>query len=136
MLCFHQFITVTALLCLGLVAAKVIPSNPSASSISLAAQESAQLPAGVTVRIDSIQDSRCPANAMCIWAGRVEVTVLLSKNTDSQSVSLILQAGQQLDTAQVTLGTATYKVVLQSVSPYPGTGLTQAKTATVQVTSA
>ena len=136
MRCYHQFIAVTALLCLALVAAKAIPPAPLGNSISLAARESAQLSSGVTVRIDSIQDSRCPANAMCIWAGRVEVTVLLSQNTDSQAVNLILQAGQQLDTAQVTLGTATYKVVLQGVSPYPGTGLAQTKKATVQVTSA
>jgi hypothetical protein len=126
MLSYHQFIVVTALLCVGSVAS---------DSISLAAQESGQLSSDVTVRIDSIKDSRCPANAMCIWAGRVEVNVLLSKNTDSQSVSLILQPGQQLDTAQVALGTVIYKVVLQNVLPYPGTGFTQAKKATVQVTS-
>lgn len=126
MLPYHQFIIVTALLCVGSVAS---------DSISLAAQESGQLSFGVTLRIDSIQDSRCPANAMCIWAGRVEVKVLLSKNTDSQSVSLILQPGQQLDTAQVALGTVIYKCVLQNVLPYPGTGFTQPKKATVQVTS-
>jgi len=86
------------------------------------------------VRIDSIEDSRCPANAMCIWAGRVAVELLLSKSADSHSVTLILQAGQQLGSTQVTLGTVTYKVVLRSVLPYPGTGSTQPLKATVQVT--
>ncbi len=101
----------------------------------LSVRESEELPSGITVRIDSIQDSRCPAKVQCIWAGQVEVKVLLSQFRNSESVSLALQPGQQLNTATVTLGAGTYKVTLQSVLPYPGSGSNQVPTATVQVTS-
>jgi hypothetical protein len=131
---YHQLTVVTVLLCFGLVACISTPSIPSSDSVSLAVHESGQLPHGTTVCIDSIQDSRCPANAMCIWAGRVEVKVLLSKSTYSHSISLILQPGQQLDSTQITLGTVTYKVMLRSVLPYPGTDSTQTSKVTVQVT--
>ncbi len=126
MLSYKQIIVVAALLCVGLVAG---------NSISLAANESGQLPSGVTVRVESINDSRCPANAFCIVAGQVTVKVLLSQSSNSQSVSLVLGVGQQSNTAQVTLGGNTYKVTLQKVLPYPGLGSSQVKTATVEVTS-
>ena len=125
MLSYHQIIVVAALLCVGFVAG---------NSISLAVNEPGQLPSGISVRIDSIQDSRCPANAMCIWAGQVQVKVLLAQFRNSESVSLILGPGQQLNTAQVTLGGATYQVTLQNVLPYPGTGSTQVARATLEVT--
>ena len=83
MLSYHQIIVLAALLCVGLAAG---------NSISLTVHESGQLPSGISVRIDSIQDSRCPAKVQCIWAGRVEVKVLLSQFRNSESVCLVLQS--------------------------------------------
>ncbi len=125
MLSCNQIIVVAALLCIGLVAG---------DSISLAVNESRELPSGMTVRVESIQDSRCPANVMCIRAGQVKVKVLVAQSRNSQSVSLVLGLSQQSNTAHVTLGATTYKVTLQSVLPYPRFGSNELKRVTLEVT--
>lgn len=81
------------------------------------------------------QDSCCPANVMCIWAGRVDVKIILSQDAATQCVSLIVQLGQQRNMAQVTLGTTIFKVILQHVLPCPGTGSDQTPMAILQDTS-
>jgi hypothetical protein len=130
---YHQLIAASVLLCFGMVACQlIVPTLPD--TVSLAEKELGWVSSGLAVRIDSIQDSRCPAKVQCFWAGLVEVKVSLSMGTDSRSVNLILQPGQQLDTTQVTLGTDTYKVMLRNVVPHPVLGSTVPRKATVQVT--
>jgi hypothetical protein len=131
---FHHLIAASVFLFFGIVTCQlVIPTVPD--TVSLAENELGWVSSGVAVHIDSIQDSRCPVKVQCIWAGQVAVKVTLSLGTDSRSVNLILQPGQQLDAAQITLGTDAYKVKLQNVIPYPGLASTGPRKATVQVTS-
>jgi hypothetical protein len=99
-------------------------------SISLGLHQSGRLGSEVVVRVDSIQDSRCPPGGVCIWAGETKVKLLLSTSTDSSAVSLTLGVGnntKRTDSTGVTLSNQPYKVVLRAVGPYP------AQTATVQV---
>ncbi|UJR11083.1 hypothetical protein I4U23_015265 [Adineta vaga] len=76
----------------------------------------------VELQINSIQDSRCPANVMCIWAGQATVQVSLSNKVTSSIVDLVLGAAA-INVAEVTLGTNVYTVTLKNVVPYPGTGM-------------
>lgn len=133
MLTYRQLIVISVLLCLQLVLGGSVPASSFADSISLAAGESGRLSSGILVHVISIRDSRCPANAMCIWAGQVEVNLILSKDTESHSIDLTLRLGQQIGLNKVTFGTVAYEVRLQDVQPYPGIGFNQAKKATVQV---
>jgi hypothetical protein len=89
---------------------------------------------GVTLHVNSIQDSRCPKGAQCIWAGQADVQLRLSKKKASRTVNLMISAGSGTpqNSAQVTLKAASYRVTLQDVIPYPGTDSTPAK-AVVQV---
>ncbi|WP_223834185.1 hypothetical protein [Spirosoma profusum] len=114
---------------------------PPADKVSLGLDQSARIGSQIVVRVESIQDSRCPANVTCVWAGQAKVQVNLSKDTDSKTVQLIL--GQDLqnkenkrpDSTGVTLANEVYKVVLREVSPYPETTqTTEPKKAVVQVT--
>lgn len=109
--------------------------------VSVSVNQSARIGADVVVRADSIQDSRCPVNVTCVWAGQAKVKLELSKGADSQTLHLILDGSasrnnaNRLDSTQVSLAGQNYKVVLREVNPYPGTGSTdQPKSAVVQVT--
>ena len=99
----------------------VSPTNRA----TLSAYQSARLQNDVTVRVDSLRDSRCPEGAACIWAGNAVVQATLSKETDRQQVRLVLGLDnvngtwQKADSTGVVLAGATYKVILRDVTPYP-----------------
>lgn len=104
--------------------AEVTPSN----RVTLRAYQSARLQNDVTVRVDSLNESRCPQGVACIWEGNAVVKATLSKDTDQKQVRLVLgpdptAAGnrQKPDSTGVVLGGATYKVILRDVTPYPST---------------
>ncbi|WP_020602133.1 hypothetical protein [Spirosoma spitsbergense] len=116
---------------------ETVPTN----SVSLGMNQSARLSSGVAVRVDSIQDSRCPVGVTCVWAGQAKVKMLLSKDSDSTMVSLILEPGvmagspKRLDSTNVSLSSETYKVILKDVNPYPTTtNQSLPKSAVVEVT--
>ncbi|CAF1237096.1 unnamed protein product [Adineta steineri] len=68
-----------------------------------------------TLHVSSINDSRCPANVMCFWAGQAMVQLLLFNKVESTTMDIIAGAS-----AQATLGTNVYTVTLDDVMPYPG----------------
>jgi hypothetical protein len=112
-----------------------------ADQVSISVNQSARVGADVVVRADSIQDSRCPVNVTCVWAGQAKVKLELSKGNDNQTLRLILDGGgvrntpNRADSTQVSLAGQNYKVILREVNPYPGTGpVGQPQTAIVQVT--
>lgn len=119
-------------------ACKSSETTPS-DSISIGLHQSGRLGSDVVVRADSIEDSRCPLNATCIWAGQAKVKLLLSKNSDSTAVRLSLGAdpgsmNKRPDSTTVSLKNETYKVILREVNPFPGsTTTTKPQTAVVQV---
>lgn len=74
----------------------------------------------IRVCFDSLSDSRCPANANCIWQGIATGTFNVRINQQSHHIKLStpeLQPGFSKDT---TLGI--YHFTLTGVMPYPGTG--------------
>lgn len=113
-------------------------TNPS-DFVSVALHQSGRLGSDIVVRVDSIQDSRCPHNADCIWAGQAKVKLLLTKSSDSASVRLSLGAepgstNKRPDSTTVSLKNETFKVILREVNPYPGSlPIPQPQTAVVQV---
>lgn len=106
-------------------ACKSSDTAPTAS-VSLGLNQSARLSTGVMVQVDSIQDSRCPLNAYCIWAGQAKVRLQVSKNQDAKTLQLALGPDpngsykNRLDSTTVVLSHEAYKVILKSVTPYPG----------------
>jgi len=76
---------------------------------------------GQTVQIcfDSlISDSRCSANANCVWQG--EATVKLSLHTAAVQQSFKLSTINAAPTFKNDTTISGYKIKLLSVSPYPG----------------
>ncbi|RYF70606.1 MAG: hypothetical protein EOO39_15390 [Cytophagaceae bacterium] len=94
--------------------------------VALKAYQYARLQNDVTVRVDSLNDSRCPLGANCIWAGSTFVKATLTKDADQKQVRLALGpdtvpggSQQKSDSVGVILSGATYKVILRDVTPYP-----------------
>jgi len=66
-----------------------------------------------------ISDSRCPANAICIWQGAATVKLSFTKNEQAHSFnlsSLTMPPTYNKDTV-----IAGYKFEFINLSPYPGT---------------
>ena len=115
--------------------------TPPTDRVSVGLHQSARLSSEVVVRVDSIQDSRCPTGAYCIWAGMVRVKLLLSTANDSSVVQLSLGSypspnpPKRPDSTNATLDNSIYKVILRGVTAYPGYPSTnEPQMAIVQVT--
>ncbi|MDB5241458.1 MAG: hypothetical protein JWP57_2083 [Spirosoma sp.] len=133
---FHSFLFLGTVF---IVACKPSVTTPS-DTIAIGLRQSGRLATEVVVRVDSIQDSRCPTGATCIWAGQARVTLLLSKNTDSTTVRLVLgpnvnqDNATRLDSASILLNSERFSVVLRDVTPYPSVPpQNQTQTAVVQI---
>lgn len=104
-----------ALLLTSLAACAVIPDTPSPESLALAQGSPVALGQAVTVGsvvatpIGVVEDSRCPINARCVWAGRLVVKTRIDG------------AGWR-DTADLTLGEpwSTHGVGIALTSGEPG----------------
>ena len=63
------------------------------------------------------QDSRCPQDARCVWAGEVRVKLRIKKQAFSESLELTLPGKSHRDT-HPKIGK--YTLTLMDVLPYPG----------------
>ncbi|CAF1497219.1 unnamed protein product [Adineta ricciae] len=101
----------------------IIPAQSDRSNICCDAQ----------IMIESIEDSRCPLNVQCIWAGQAKVQIAVSKAEMSSTAELVIGANPQ-NNAIVTVGTNQYSITLEKVIPYHGDGQTgEQKEAVLQV---
>lgn len=84
---------------------------------SLKAGQTAYLQSeGILVKFVSVpEDSRCPSDVVCVWAGRVTATVQLQKGSGPlQTLNLTSEGG--IEKAESFDG---YKVSLVKMDPYP-----------------
>ena len=66
-----------------------------------------------------VSDSRCPANAMCVWQGAATASFSLTKNGHSQNFNLSTITMPPNYTKDTII--AGYKIEFINLSPYPGT---------------
>lgn len=111
--------------------------NPTTSelnkSFSLAKGETTQLQLGttetpsndkLTFRLSDLNDSRCPANVTCVWAGEAKTSVELELGGQKGQATLKLNGDRKQgtsDSTSVAVGSRSFVVVLRDVLPYPGT---------------
>jgi hypothetical protein len=66
------------------------------------------------IKFVSVEDSRCPADANCIWAGNAKVTIrVTNRNGKAETFDLNTNTGSKA----VNFGG--YEISLGSVTPYP-----------------
>ena len=66
-----------------------------------------------------VNDSRCPANAICIWQGAATVSFSFTKNGKTHHFNLSTITMQPNYTKDTVI--AGYKIEFINLSPYPGT---------------
>lgn len=79
----------------------------------------------LTLCVDSIADSRCPANVNCIWGGTAIVKFAFTKNGQVNHIALAIPAFASYQ-QQITI--AGYTIQLINVYPFPQTGVTSPAT--------
>lgn len=90
----------------------------------------------IEIKILSIEDNRCPADAICVWNGNVKVTFTI----DQQGIEYSMCLGQcdntfnETDELSVQTSKGNFMIKLLEVSPYPGTGDDTRKKAKFSVT--
>ena len=66
--------------------------------------------------VEVAQDSRCPSDVDCVWAGKVQVLIEVHQGTELQQYTLTLPP-LEADISVMTL--ADYTIELKDVQPYP-----------------
>lgn len=83
-----------------------------------------KVPLGETVQLDDVafslteilEDSRCPSDVTCVWAGRAKVNVLIEENgKEKETQAVLFQNGKE----KVILETETHVYRAVKLSPYP-----------------
>jgi hypothetical protein len=74
----------------------------------------------VSIKVNNIQDSRCPKDVVCVWEGYVDVEFLLF-NSQNQQTAFTLCLGRcdainKSSALNVALGSENYKITLFEVS--------------------
>jgi hypothetical protein len=73
----------------------------------------------LVVVLESIEDSRCPANVVCIWQGQATITVSATLQGESLGQrEITLEPGQ---VAPATADLGGFQITFVSLEPYPGT---------------
>lgn len=97
------------------------PTAPSAFPISVTLAPGQQQNAGgLLLRFnDVIEDSRCPVDVMCVWAGEGTLSVSASTGGISGHYQMTIN---NADKKRLVVGD--YQVELVTLQPYPQTGVT------------
>lgn len=88
-----------------------------ASKIELSFDTELTFQEGIKIKITKVEDSRCPQNTTCIWAGMAKVFFTISDKGVSKDSSIDFESKPIKTT--VDLGAAKYEVEVSDVLPYP-----------------
>lgn len=118
----HSFPTIFALAMitasLGAACARH-PTEPAGVQLNqpfgLRAWQSAVVPGGLKVTFDRVvSDSRCPIDAICVWAGEAVLVLKLSRGADAP-----VEREVRADAASPEISHLAYKIKAIELAPYP-----------------
>ncbi|MFY7912363.1 MAG: hypothetical protein ACOVO2_22540 [Emticicia sp.] len=95
------------------------PEPTLASQIELGVNTELSFQEGVKIKITKIEDSRCPENTTCVWAGMAKIYFTISANGVSKDSSIDYEA-KPLKTT-LDLGGQKFDIEVSNVLPYPKT---------------
>jgi hypothetical protein len=100
-------------------------ASGESKQLALDGVETSAKPTGqqLTFRLVDVSDSRCPANAQCIWAGEAKTSVELDLAGQKAQAQLKLGGDRKSansDSVSVAVGSRAFTVLLREVLPYPG----------------
>jgi hypothetical protein len=96
-----------------------VQSGPRTDTISIRLGQSAVADGGrLELKFDArVADSRCPANAVCVWAGDAHVRVTTRVSGGASTTSDLHSL-----TPPTKLTVDRYSITMIGMTPYPGTG--------------
>ncbi|UTA68522.1 hypothetical protein [Emticicia sp. 21SJ11W-3] len=98
------------------------PQANLGGKIEMSYAQAVMLQEGVSVKVTKIEDSRCPKNVVCVWAGMVKVYFSVTENNVTKDASVELYAdNSKTPRTTVILNGTTYAIEVTEVSPYPST---------------
>jgi hypothetical protein len=111
-------VLMVSMLCAGCAGSSTQPSQtPLGQPFELRSGASAMLDGGLTITFDGVaSDSRCPMNALCIWAGDAVVALSISQGPGG-SVPRELHT----NAAGSVTSYLAYSIKLLALAPYPRT---------------
>lgn len=106
--------TLSLILLLTLLSTAVDARAPS--TLELKANQERTIPgSSVKVRFNRVvEDSRCPINARCVWAGNAKVSLTVTRGKDRRTVEL--NSGLEPRIVEVH----GFKLSIDELSPHPG----------------
>lgn len=111
----------TLLLCLCFLACRKSATTGNPVTVKLSECANVQRPSGdLRICLDSLSDSRCPANAVCVWAGVAVVKLTVTVRNNVHSFKLSTSKSAAFPPADTSV--ANHRFRLGKVLPYPGTG--------------
>ena len=82
-------------------------------SVQINYGQEASIENNITIKFDGVNDSRCPKDVICVWAGDGEVGLMLSKGNDQQHIILHTTLFPR------EINYVGYRIILKSLNPYP-----------------
>ena len=105
---------ISLVLLIGLSLFGACESPETRPQIALKQNESVQI-ADLLIRVDAIQDSRCPINASCSRAGEALADLSITQFTEMGIQKRRLHIRESIS---VQFGLSTYNILLKDVTPY------------------
>ncbi len=88
---------------------------PLGRPFDLRVGESAVVPGGLRVAFDRVvSDSRCPIDAICVWAGEAVLALKLSRGADAP-----VEREVRADSASPEVSHLDYRIKAIAFTPYP-----------------
>ncbi len=84
------------------------------TTVSMRLREEARIMGLIVRPIDVVEDSRCPRDVDCVWAGRIQVAFAVSRPGISGSTVVVLENRKPFD-----IGGTSVRLTLGEVSPIP-----------------
>lgn len=72
-----------------------------------------------SVEVISIEDSRCPSDVVCVWAGEVRVTFSISETDQPIDLYLVMGSPCKACSYKFVFEGRLYALKLEDVTPYP-----------------
>ena len=125
---FYSLIALIACISFGYLGCKKQTDLDLSGTYILKSGQSLSIPTNrnlASLTAAELTDSRCPANAICVWEGIGTGKFIFKDNTKEQTIELCIGACAVVSkpkTPEIILNSITYTVELTSLNPFPGTG--------------
>lgn len=118
-----------------------IRASEFGSTFELGLEESVVLPVNnkeLMISLIGINDSRCPGDVQCIWAGNARIQLRISAGTGPAALTELCLGScdtefKKTDSTLIRLNERDYSVVLKALEPYPGKGSSEKKKAALSL---